>query len=323
MRSRLELISATGGSIVTDRGSPSRLATYLTCPRKFEFEYQQDIQTDQDPDLERYFNRGDVLDTTLQKTADEISKDAAPETIRALAREHFFEQWTAKASLETYPSPAAYEYDRRVSAAAIEDYLDPGTDGEGLAHLRRSVGTEVHLEWTDPGLGPMHGYADNIVETRDGLLIIDYKASFSGRRFPNKSGSDLENQIDGKRHYPSRLKKWLQIGMYCAGITEHELYSRGDEIRFMFYGLIDSKEKTATEDGYTISVDGKAWEMTDLYREYTDAFQTLVRESITGIRSEDFDPTDRAWELIQDEACEDCEYRSACGDYIAEEVRFI
>lgn len=307
---------------MTDRVSPSRLATYLTCPRKFEFEYQQNIQTAKETDLERYFNRGDVLDTTLQKTAEEISADTDTATIRTLAREHFTEQWTENTSQKTYPSPAAFEYDRRVSAAAIEDYLDPATDGEGLAHLRRSVGTEVHLEWTDPDLGPMHGYADNIVKTRDGLLIIDYKASFSNRRFPNKNGSDLEKQIGEKRHYPSRLKKWLQIGMYCTGITNHELYSRGDEIQFMFYGLIDSKERTATGDGYTINVDGKAWEMTDLYREYEDAFVTLVRKSITGIQSESFDPNDWPWELIHDEACEDCEYQPACGDYIAEEVRF-
>jgi putative RecB family exonuclease len=294
----------------------------LECPRQFEFQYIHDLDGKDRSDRERYYNRGSVLDTALQLTADAVDPDTDRETVQTLAREHFTEYWREKTDKENYPSTAAYEFDRRLSAAAIEDYLHPNTSSEGLAHLRRSVGTEVHLEWTDDDLGPMHGYADNIVETRDGLLIIDYKASYSSRRFPNKSGSDLEKQVNGSKHYPSRLKKWLQIGMYCEGLTEHELYSPGDEIRFMFYGLIGSKERTPTETGYTVDVDGKEWELTDLYREKQSAFRTLTEESVTGIQSSAFDPTGETWELIQDEACEDCNYRRACGHYIAEEVRF-
>lgn len=307
---------------MTDQVSPSRLATYHGCSRKFEFEYHQELDADEQTDRGRYYHRGRVLDTTLQKTATEISRGTDIDTILGLAGEHFADQWDSETARDNYPTPAAYEYDRRISAAAIKEYLDPNTTGEGIRHLRRSVGTEVHLEWTDPDLGPMHGYADNVVETRDGLLIIDYKASFNNGRFPNKSGSDLEQQLAGDAHYPSRLKKWLQIGMYCTGLTHHELYSRGDEIQFMFYGLINSKERTPTDDGYTVSVDGKPWDMTELYREYTDGFQTLLREGTDGIRSNDFDPTGDRWELIQSEACPDCAYRTGCGDYIAEEVRF-
>ncbi|WP_257301033.1 PD-(D/E)XK nuclease family protein [Haloarchaeobius sp. FL176] len=307
---------------MTDRVSPSRLQTYLNCPRQFEFKYIHDLDGGERTDLERYFNRGDVLDTALQLTATEVDTDTDPETVQSLARENFTECWQRKTDSDTYPSPAAYEFDRRISAAAIDDYLEAETDGEGLAHLRRSVGTEVHLEWTDDELGAMHGYADNIVETRDGLLIIDYKASYSGRRFPNKNGSDLEKQLNGTNHYPSRLKKWLQLGMYWEGLTQHELYSPGDEIRFMFYGLIASKERTPTKTGYSVDVRGKAWEMTDLYRENTSAFRTLIDESTTGIQSGAFDPTGDRWELIQEEACGDCDYQSACGDYIAEEVKF-
>jgi hypothetical protein len=298
------------------------LRTYLACPRKFEFDYVHGLQTEQQTDMERYFDRGDVLDTTLQKTADKVSPDTEIEAIRDLAREHFTNCWSKKTSPDSYSSPAAYEHDRKVSAAAIEDYLDPQSAGEGIAHLQQSVGTEVHLEWTDDELGAMHGYADNIVETRDGLLIIDYKASYNNGRFPNKSGSDLKKQLNSEGHYPSRLKKWLQIAMYCEGVREYEHYSAGDEIRFMFYGLIASKDRTPTDEGYTINVDGKTWEMTELYREYQDTFRKLIEKSINGIRDEAFDPTEQNWALIQEEACEDCPYQTGCGDFIAEEVRF-
>lgn len=307
---------------MTNRFSPSGLATYLACPQKFEFNYLHDLEGESNTDMKRYFDRGSVLDMALQQTADTVTPDTDIETVRSLAREHFADFWAENTAYENYPSSAAYEYDRRVSAAAIEDYLDPGTPGEGIAHLRRSVGTEVHLEWADDELGTLHGYADNIVKTHDGLLVIDYKASYSGRRFPNKSGSDLESQLDGSDHYPSRLKKWFQIGMYCAGLTEHELYSPGDEIQFIFYGLIDSKDRTPTETDYTVNVSGKAWDMTDLYREYQDDLWTLVSDSVTGIRTEAFNPTGERWELIREEACAECDYRLACGDYISEEVRF-
>jgi hypothetical protein len=90
----------------------------------------------------------------------------------------------------------------------------------------------------------------------------------------------------------------------------------------MFYGLIASKDRTPTDEGYTITVDGKTWEMTELYREYQSAFRKLIKKSITGIRNKAFDPTEQNWELIQEEACEDCAYQTGCGDFIAEEVRF-
>jgi len=294
----------------------------MTCPRQFEFDYVHDLEGPDRTDMERYFDRGSVLDTALQRTADAVSAETDAETVQLLARENFAEEWASTTDRDNYASPAAYEFDRRISKAAIEDYLDPQTDGEGVIHLQRSVGTEVHLEWTDDELGAMHGYADNIVRTEDGFLIIDYKASYSGRRFPNKSGSDLESQLDGSGHYPSRLKKWLQMGMYCAGLTEDDRYSPGDEIQFMFYGLISSKDRSPTQDGYTVSVSGKAWDMTDLYREYQDDLWGFIADSVAGIREEAFDPPEETWELIQEEACGDCDYQTACGDYIAEEVRF-
>lgn len=307
---------------MTNRVSPSSLTTYLTCPRQYEFNYEHELAGQDRPELERYFNRGMVLDTALQRTADEVDTNTDPDQIRERARKHFEDCWDEMTELETYPSPASQAYDRQLSKAAIEAYLNPATDGDGIKHLQRSVGTEVHLEWVDEEFGPMHGYADNVVQTDDGLLIIDYKASYSGRRFPNKNGSDLSKQIAGKKHYPKRLKKWLQIEMYCTGIKAHELYTEGDEIRFLFYGLIDSKDRTPTPDGYTVSVDGKGWEMTDLYQDNLEKFRQLVERSVEGIRSAAFDPTGDRWELIKDEACEDCDFRQACGDVIAEEVRF-
>lgn len=294
----------------------------MTCPRQFEFHYVHDLDGEDQTDKQRYFDRGSALDTALQQTADSVSTETAVETVRQLARENFAEVWSATTAQENYPSPASYEYDRRLCASAIEDYLDPQTDGEGIVHLQRSVGTEVHIEWTDEELGPMHGYADNIVRTPDGLLIIDYKASYSSGSFPNKSGSDLESQLNGSGLYTRRLKKWLQIAMYCDGLKEHDLYTPSDEIQFMFYGLIGSKSRTPTADGYTVSVSGKEWDMTGLYDEYQDELWAYISDSIAGIHDEAFDPTGGTWELIQEEACGDCDYQPSCGDYLAEEVRF-
>lgn len=307
---------------MSERVSPSRLATYLTCPRQFEYDYEHELERDQTFDSDRYINRGDVLDTTLQQVADEVTPDTDAETVQRLAQEAFAEHWDSLTERRDYPSPQSYEYDRQVSRAAIAHYVDPETDGDGIRHLQYSAGTEVHLEWTDDDLGRMHGYADNIVRTDDGLLIIDYKASFSSSSFPNKNGSDLTNQIDGENHYPRRLKKWLQLGMYWTGLTHHDLYNMGDTIQFIFYGLINDRERTPTAEGYTVTVSGRPWDMTDLYRRQEEEIQTLVETAVTGIRNGGRDPSGDDWELIRDNACDDCSYRSACGDYITEEVQF-
>lgn len=307
---------------MTDRLSPSRLATYMTCPRKFEFDYVHRLKREDNTDLQRYFDRGRVLDTALQRTADSVTEETDTDTVQLLARENFADEWATRTDASNYPSPASYEYDQRVCEAAVEDYLDPVSDGDGVIHLKRSVGTEIHLEWTDDDLGALHGYADNVVRTAEGFLIIDYKASYSSSRFPNKNGSDLESQLDGTSHYPSRLKKWLQIAMYCRGLKEHELYTPGDEIRFMLYGLIGSKTRTPTDEGYTVSVSGKAWEMTDLYREYNDDLWSYISDSIAQLRTGAFDPTGDSWELIRENSCGDCDFQPACGEALAEEVRF-
>jgi len=294
----------------------------MTCPRQFEFDYVHDLEGQDRVDLQRYFDRGRVLDTSLQRTADSVGEETATEAVQQLAQENFTEEWATQTDAANYPSPASYEHDRRVCEAAIEEYLDPLTDGDGVIHLKRSVGTEVHLEWTDDKLGRLHGYTDNIVRTAEGFLIIDYKATYSGRRFPNKNGSDLESQLDGTGHYPSRLKKWLQIAFYCRGLTEHDLYTPGDEIRFMFYGLIDQKSRTPTDDKYTVSVSGKAWNMTDLYRDYDDELWSHISDNIAELRAESFEPAGDAWKLIQENACGDCDYQMACGDALNERVRF-
>jgi hypothetical protein len=61
----------------------------MTCPRKFEFDYVHGLEGEYDTDLQRYFDRGRVLDTALQRTADSVTEKTDTDKVQLLARENF------------------------------------------------------------------------------------------------------------------------------------------------------------------------------------------------------------------------------------------
>lgn len=294
--------------------SPSRLATYAACPRQFDYDYVQDIDA---PDETRlYLNQGLAYHETIEAvcTATEPEDDAT--TIHARAMEAFAAKWQEHLDPDEYASRAHQEFQRAENRAAVAAFFDP-EDGDGIEHARRSVATEHWLDCTHDGLG-LHGKADNILRTDDGLHVIDYKRTLRDV-ITSYTATVLEDHLSGDGHDPSRVRNAFQTATYIEGVKESDLYEAGMTVRFSFYGLMNNRSFESTPDGYEVSARGYPRETTEIYEEYYDTIWTLIERAHTGIQDAVYDPA--PFELITEEACPDCAYKEMCADYLVEAVR--
>lgn len=141
--------------------SPSRLATYATCPRQYDYGYVQDITT---PDrTELYLNQGTIYHETIEDVCNATTADDEPEAIHDRAMRIFEAKWDEHSNPDDYESDAHREYQRLENRAAIDAFFDPD-GGDGIEHARRSVATECWVECERDGRG-LHGKADNVIRT--------------------------------------------------------------------------------------------------------------------------------------------------------------
>lgn len=307
----------TGGFGVTELTflSPSRLATYADCQRKYDHKYDQEIQT---PDETRlYLNQGHVYHETIEAVCEATEPGDDPETIHRRAMEVFPEKWEEHLEEDEYASRAHRKFQRAENRAAIDAFFDP-ENGEGIDHARRSIATEQWVECVHEGIA-LHGKVDNVLydEREDELHLIDYKRTVSGV-LGHWSGDRLLDHLDGEAHEAKRVKNALQTAAYTEGIKQSDCYEEGMSVRFSFYGLLHNRDFEATPDGYHVSVSGKPRETTKAYEEYYDAIWALAERAHRGITNADYDPAPAS--LIREEACPDCDYQAMCPEYLTEEV---
>jgi putative RecB family exonuclease len=313
-------ISLPGGFAVSNTDddvvhlSPSRLATYADCKRKFDHDYVKDVST---PDQNRlYLNQGLAYHETIEAVCEATDPDDDAEVVHRRAMNVFDEKWNAYLDPNEYESRAHQAYQRAENRAAIDAFFDPD-DGDGIRHARQSVATEKWLEAVHDGIG-LHGYADNILRTDDGLHIIDYKRGLSGI-ITSYTAQYLAEHLAGETHEPGRVKNAFQTATYIEGVKQSDLYEEWMDVRFSFYALFYDTTAESTPDGFDISVRGRPRETTGVYDEYYETIWDLIETAHDGITTGDYEPV--PFELINEEACPDCDYQEMCPEYLAEEVR--
>ena len=294
--------------------SPSRLANYATCPRLYDYRYVQDVDT---PDrTELYLNQGTIYHETIEDVCDAADRDDDAETIHDRATDVFAAKWAEYSNSDDYESDAHQEYQRRENRAAVEAFFDPD-GGDGIEHARHSVATECWVECERDGRG-LHGKADNVVRTDEGLHVFDYKRNTSGV-LSSGTAEYLGEHRDGEVHEPKRVRNAFQTATYIEGVKNEPFYEDGMTVRFSFYGLLNSTSFESTPAGYEVSARGYPRETTDIYAEHHDTIWELIRAAHDGITGEAYEP--EPFDLINDEACPDCDYREMCADRLSTEVR--
>jgi putative RecB family exonuclease len=294
--------------------SPSRLATYATCPRQYDYRYEQDVNT---PDrTELYLTQGTIYHETIEDVCDATDRGESAEAIHDRAMRIFDAKWDEHSTATDYESGAHQEYQRVENRAAIESFFDPD-GGDGIDHARRSVATECWVECDVDGRG-LHGKVDNVVRTDEGLHIFDYKRNTRGV-LSERTAENLGDHLDGEAHESKRVRNAFQTAAYIEGVKNEPFYEDGMTVRFSFYGLLNSTSFESTPDGYDVSARGWGRETTEIYEDHYDTFWALIRAAHDGITSETYEPV--PFDLITEEACPNCDYREMCADRLSAEVR--
>lgn len=294
--------------------SPSRLATYADCQRKFDYEYVQKVNAPEKTRL--YLNQGRTYHGTIEAVCEATYPEDDAQLIYDRAVEAFREQWKEHIDPNDYASRAHQEYQRLENLEALKTFFDPD-GGHGIDHARQSVATEKWLECVENGIG-LHGKADNILRTDDGIHVIDYKRNLRDV-ITSYTASVLEDHLDGTDHDPKRVRNVFQTATYIEGVKQSDLFEEGMTVQFSFYGLLNRTSFQSTPSGYQISVRGYPRETTEIYEEHYDTIWNLLRRSHEGITSSSHDPD--PFPLIHDEACPDCTFQDMCAEYLAEGVR--
>ncbi|MEF8771995.1 RecB family exonuclease [Halodesulfurarchaeum sp.] len=298
-----------------ERLSPSSLAAYAYCPRKYDFAKAQRIDTIDDS--KRYLQQGLAMHGTIERTCCDSTRDDDGNTIRERMRAHFPEVWEEEVELSEFASDAQHVYYRKLAQAGLEHFFAPN-GGPGIEHARQSVAVEKRLT-CDCNDVQLKGYADNILRTEDGLHVIDYKRNISSGMLTSGTAERLDKHLNGEEHEPKRVKNAMQVATYLEGVTETDFFEQEMDVRFSFYGLLNHTDFETSPDGYSVSARGYGREMTEIYADHFDTIWSLIRSAFTGIREGQFEPEPQ--ELIFEEGCPDCRYQGMCPDYLAQEVK--
>lgn len=292
--------------------SPSRLATYTECPRQYEYEYDQGIEAP--PDGERFKNRGIVYHETIAAVCDTTDQETTESEIREFAEECFEEVWDTECSVDDYQTRSHYTYDRRLTWAGIEAYF---TTGPGVSHARNSVATELSVE-CEYKRTAVSGRIDNVIETDDGLLLVDYKGSLRDI-ISNRTVGYLGEHLENESYRPKLVKSAIQAAVYLEGIRDTDLFEEGMDLSFVYYGVLHDQDSEATKSGIKPVVSGRGRDVTSLCEDNHGTIWHLIREAYQGINTLSFEP--EPWGDIYEKACEDCPYMEMCPDYLGEEVK--
>ena len=294
--------------------SPSRLSIYATCPRLYDFRYVQDVNA---PDrTELYLNQGTIYHETIEDVCEATDRDDLPEVIHDRAMRTYDVKWDEHSNADDYKSRAHREYQRVENRAAIESFFDPD-GGVGIDHARRSITTECSVECEVDGRG-LHGKADNVIQTDEGLHIFDYKRKTHGM-LSDKTAEYLVDHLDGEAHEPKRVRNAFQTAAYIEGVKNEPFYEDGMKVRFSFYGLLNKTSFESTPTGYDVSARGWSRETTEIYEEHYTTIWALIRAAHDGITNGTHEP--EPFDFLNEEACPDCDYREMCADRLSTEVR--
>ncbi|MFC6716837.1 hypothetical protein ACFQGT_16710 [Natrialbaceae archaeon GCM10025810] len=335
------------------------LATYLRCPRRYEFAHVHGLEgKDESPTEAR-------VDLVRRAICDALrTGETGADALEEAARDRLGTLWADHD--ERFHSLAQRRHERRVLEATVSAYVEAaGADhASGLEALRadapggthvgpnRRVSSTIRLPENDgggPDLGPEavtidasidYAYANGselvgvrLEPTLAGLGPIRYRSSWEGA---------VEELFDehfdpaDDRFEPGPVAALFETSVVLDGLRtlRDRLDLEGRTCRYLRIPLAERSRTSINWVRGTVETSLEPVDVTDAFVDHhafgmtherrNPAVRERLARVVRRIVAERFDPTEPAgrWDRVSDRACPNCEYTVCCGEYVAEEVRF-
>ncbi|WP_049922915.1 PD-(D/E)XK nuclease family protein [Halopiger djelfimassiliensis] len=336
--------SAAGRSVSVDG-----LATYLRCPRRYEFAHVHELEGSDDSDVTA--DRADLLRRAI--CAALRSGETDVDGLFAVGRERLSALWDDHD--ERFHSRAQRRHERRVLEATLRAYLER-VGVEHAAGIERLAADATDAEPVGPSLSVSSTVS--VPENTDPVPVeatVDYLyvdgSSFVGVRFvPTlaplgllRYRSDWDGDVadlftdhfdaDADVFEPGAVSALLETAVVLEGLRARRdrLGLEDRTCRYLRIPLADRSKATVNWIRGTVETSLEVMDLTDVYVDHLtygmthehrnetvdDRLADVLGRLVTG----SFDPSDR-WDRIESHACPSCEYTVCCQEYIAREVAF-
>lgn len=319
----------TGATVHVDE-----ITTALECLRKYEFEFQQSIDTTGPGDVR---DRREALFRNVLTAAFERASAEDSAGLLSVAMDEFEDRWAAHTAGAQYQSAAQRRYDRQAARAAIEGYVSrDGSDhldryrsaGETLSFSRDAVDFEVVCD------------VDLILDsaTGSGVEIVRFVPTLQGIIWPYDGGSHpVDDLANGDYSYARQKASVLRAVANRIAVFRAFLDDPFVDVEFRYVALaaetypigsVGSADGSAAAIGATrdltayVNPANTSNTAGSEFEARIDTGEAVLYRLGRTIRSGEYDPDRQDFEQVYEHVCEYCKFQDMCPDFLNEEVRF-
>lgn len=312
---------------MTDPVHVDELATYLACPRQYEFTYVTELAGDERRTRDEFRRLLRTAITTGLDAALDSSADPRDTAVSALDSE-----WDAYRDSTEHHSAHQETTEKNRARAAIDAYFDTVGE-EHLAGIERAadlcdipiVGPDIELSATIDGY-PLTVDVDYVMVDAGRVAGVRLTDSMWGSWVPWASSTDIVMEHFTQAEYRPR-----QVGTVFAARVAEEALNRfggdGTGAELAYLGVMETTFET--DDGCEAELELR-WMgdyLEDARSDVDDALAWLCSNLGDELYSPEavFDEQDHwngSFELVLEHECRRCSYASGCQEAIRQDVMF-
>lgn len=315
---------ADGGAESTDDTDSIELdeiETYLCCPRRYQYDHEQEIRTrtTQDAVDDRTELYRDVITSTLAEHGESGGDEVPNEALYETATKTLQRRLDAPSESDSQGGDSSHQrYDEASVRNAIANYIDD----DGTAHAEGAIAIDETYTYETGG----YTFAcpvDCCWIEDSSYEIARFVTTLDGIVWENPYSDPVAGYRDQEGFYPrqvgSILRAYATIHAVAAahGIGVHN-------VSYRYYAIAEETYPSYEDDGRRAGpeVVSASRDVTDACWEAGEACASVLAEAATGIVNGDWSPTGDRWADILSQSCQYCKYESMCLDALNEEVRF-
>ncbi|NUE03877.1 hypothetical protein HUB97_15455 [Halorubraceae archaeon YAN] len=281
------------------------IATYLSCPRRYEYEHELSIQPDS-------VQQRDELAVSLAREAIIRGLTAGDDTeeMVAAARSHL-----RTTDSRTTKRSRKQQYLQEMRVRAIESYLQQF----GTAHGDSIIDTDLTLRYGLSGV-TLSCPIDALVRIGDKPVAIRYRWSLDSVAFAN-SYTTIDRHTSGRSYIPWAAGSVITATATIEALIHNDRFAFSETPGFAFVGLTEETTAGGDSNSSVPVVSAAVRRLDEHYQSEHRKALSVLDNTLTWITNRAFNPQDRIDQILDSE-CESCPYAEFCSEWINNEVMF-